>query len=196
MVCFCDIPFGELGIHCAKYGRFGLAFEKSFLIDQGAAAVSYVPLNGPIFTQLDEYIPETGATNWQQAAKGPRSELLEGVVHTHHWLQYQEVFLLESVMRGATKLEEVDKIVKDLRNLIFYQVAVEAFLLGYIKFFDSSLPEDDPNNYYMEREWRVTGKVRFKPTEVAKVVVPSTCADAARRELSEIADRVMVLDTG
>lgn len=196
IVCFCDIPFQDLKIHCSKYGRFGLAFEKSFLVEQGAAAVSYVPLKGPIFTQLDEYIPKTGATNWQQAAKGPRSELLEGVVHTHNWLQHQEVFLLESVMQGATKPEEIDKIVKDLRNLIFYQVAVEAFLLGYVKFFDSSLPEDDPNNFYMEREWRVAGKVRFKPTDVAKVIVPDRFAELARKELRELASRVLVLDAG
>ncbi len=194
IVCFCDIPFADLKIHCSKYGRFGLAFEKSFLIDQGAAAVSYVPLTGPIFTQLDEYIPNTGATNWQQAARGPRSELLEGVVHTHNWLQYQEVFLLESVIQAAKEPDEIDRVVKDLRNLIFYQVAVEGFLLGYVKFFDSSLPENDPNNYYMEREWRVAGKVRFKPEDVAKVFVPEGFAQVAREALPEIADRVMVLD--
>lgn len=193
MVCFCDIPFGDLAIHRSKYGSFGLAFEKPFLIDQGAASVMYVPVNGQIFTQLDEYVPATGKTNWQKAAKGPRSVLLDGIVHYHHWLHYQETFLLQSVMQNATKREEIDKIVEDLRTLILYLVGVEGFLLGYVKFFDSTLSETDPNNYYMEREWRVVGKVRFKSTDVAGLIVPETFAERARQECPEVADRVITV---
>lgn len=196
MVCFCDIPFDELAIHRSKYGSFGLAFEKSFLVDQGAASVMYVPVNGPIFTQLDEYVTATGKTNWQNAAKGPRAELLNGVVHYHHWLHYQETFLLQSVMQNATTPEQIDKIVGELRTLILYLVAVEGFLLGYVKFFDSALSETDPNNYYMEREWRVVGKVRFKPTDVARIIVPEAFADRARNELPDIADRVIAVPAG
>jgi hypothetical protein len=36
--CFCDIPIGHLEFHARKYGRFGLAFHRSFLIRAGAAA--------------------------------------------------------------------------------------------------------------------------------------------------------------
>ena len=112
IVCFCDIPFDELGIHCTKYGRFGLAFDKSFMVGQGAASVMYLPLGGPIFTQLDEYVPATGKTNWQQAAKGPRAELLDGVVDFHNWLHYSETLLLDSVMQNASSTEEIDRVVK------------------------------------------------------------------------------------
>lgn len=196
IVCFCDIPFADLGIHCSKYGRFGLAFEKTFLIAQGAAAVMYVPVKGPIFIQLDEYVRSTGQTNWQQASRGPRSELLEGVAQFHNWLHFQETFLLETMMQHATTPETIDKIVSDLRHLVFYQVGIEAFLLGYVKFFDSSLAEDDPNNYYMEREWRIAGKVRFKQTDIAKILVPELFVESAKLQFPEIAEKIMSIPAG
>ena len=42
VVCFCDIPVEDLTIHTAKYSRFGLAFEKDFLVERGASPVFYI----------------------------------------------------------------------------------------------------------------------------------------------------------
>ena len=41
-VCFCDIPLADLGIHIGKYGPFGIAFTKGFLVGKGASPVFYI----------------------------------------------------------------------------------------------------------------------------------------------------------
>ena len=46
VVCFCDIPLEDLGIHMRKYSEFGMAFSKHFLAGQGASPVIYVPRKG------------------------------------------------------------------------------------------------------------------------------------------------------
>lgn len=45
MLCFCDIPPGQLKIHMQKYGSFGIAFCKNFLVRYGATPVTYVARN-------------------------------------------------------------------------------------------------------------------------------------------------------
>ncbi|MDC4225865.1 MAG: hypothetical protein MPW15_16855 [Candidatus Manganitrophus sp.] len=35
IICFSDIPIGELDIHIQKFSRFGLSFLKSFLVEAG-----------------------------------------------------------------------------------------------------------------------------------------------------------------
>lgn len=42
MVCFCDIPIEDLGIHIQKYSPFGLSFLKPFLIERGVNPVFYI----------------------------------------------------------------------------------------------------------------------------------------------------------
>jgi Putative abortive phage resistance protein AbiGi, antitoxin len=42
VVCFCDIPADDLGLHMTKYGPFGISFRKRFLCQQGANPVYYV----------------------------------------------------------------------------------------------------------------------------------------------------------
>ena len=42
LVCFCDIPVEDFPIHIAKYGPFGIAWDKSYLVARGASPVFYV----------------------------------------------------------------------------------------------------------------------------------------------------------
>jgi len=57
MVCFCDIPIEHLEIHVTKYGRFGLAFEKDFIVNNGGTPVYYLPLGAKVssFINKGEY---------------------------------------------------------------------------------------------------------------------------------------------
>lgn len=48
IVCFCDIPIEDLGIHIQKYSPFGLSFLKSFLIERGVNPVFYVARSSAI----------------------------------------------------------------------------------------------------------------------------------------------------
>src|SRR6266478_7108286 len=56
VVCFCDIPLGDLDLHMRKYSPFGVAFQKDFLAEQGALPVLYVPEAGrPSLLPFAEY---------------------------------------------------------------------------------------------------------------------------------------------
>jgi hypothetical protein len=46
---------------------------------------------------------------------------------------------------------------------------------------------------YMEREWRVAGKVRFSISDLQRVFVSSEFEDQVRRDLPELANRVVTL---
>jgi hypothetical protein len=43
--------------------------------------------------------------------------------------------------------------------------------LAFIKPFNSELPQNHPNNYYAEREWRKYGNMKFEESQVSRVVV-------------------------
>jgi hypothetical protein len=59
MICFCDIPIADLGIHIRKYSNFGLSFPKSFLIERGTNPVLYVERNSSIQnTTRSEYFDD------------------------------------------------------------------------------------------------------------------------------------------
>lgn len=48
MICFCDIPFDQLEIHSSKYGRFGMAFNKDFIVRKGGSPVYYMPIQSKV----------------------------------------------------------------------------------------------------------------------------------------------------
>ena len=50
--------------------------------------------------------------------------------------------------------------------------------------------EDDPSNYYMEREWRMYGNLEFEPEWVRTIVVGSGYADKVRVAFPQYADRI------
>jgi hypothetical protein len=102
---------------------------------------------------------------------------------------------LQRDFAGAESLEDVDAMAKKLRTTLFYQTAMEAFLFGNLKFFDPGLSQDHAHNYYMEREWRVAGKVRFQPGNIQRVFVAAEFADLVRRDFPELSDRITKITT-
>jgi hypothetical protein len=120
-VCFCDIPVADFGLHVKKYGGFGLAFSKTYLIEKGAAPVFYVP---------------RGVRLFEKTRAEALDELAEEIRRIHPSIQKGEEFTF--------KHPEPSKLEKFLEDI----------LLPYVKPFDEGKADDDPDNYYMEREWR------------------------------------------
>jgi Putative abortive phage resistance protein AbiGi, antitoxin len=68
VVCFCDIPDSDLGIHVNKYSKFGLAFKKGFLIAKGACPVFYVANESAVSANA-VFTPDNFATELIKAAQ-------------------------------------------------------------------------------------------------------------------------------
>jgi hypothetical protein len=58
-------------------------------------------------------------------------------------------------------------------------------LVDFIKCFDATKAEDDPDNYYMEREWRVPQNIQFTLADVERVIIPRYFAEAFRTDLPQ-----------
>ena len=149
-VCFCDIPVEHLGFHMQKYGRYGLAFRKRFLIEKGASPVFYVARN----SKPADAILESREEYFQQEFE-----------------RYQKLWATGAV-RDALDSSNLHKF------LAFH-------VFGFIKMFDDTLPEDDPNNFYMEREWRRIGNVHFELYDVARVILPEAFGQRFREDLPD-----------
>ena len=177
MVCFCDIPDESLSIHTAKYGRFGIAFKKSFLLSRGANPVYYVATSA--IAQRFDREKVTALINAAQSGHavdvltGPANFMIETarqqyfdemmpIYRSIHDLMNQT--LLQDAVDGSDS-GSFDRLF-DLQYFLAFQI------FSYIKFFDPSLAEDDPDNYYMEREWRSVRNVPFELNDVCAVLVP------------------------
>jgi|SRR5271166_952856 len=67
-------------------------------------------------------------------------------------------------------------------------------MFEFLKCFDSSKAEDDPDNYYMEREWRIPRNIQFKLSDVERVIIPRQFAVAFRRDLPEYVGQIHFVD--
>jgi hypothetical protein len=73
------------------------------------------------------------------------------------------------------------------RNATQMYVDVQFFLdyniFSFLKVFDDSLPDEDPENFYMEREWRMLGNLRFAMDDVYRVILPQSFAKRLRKDV-------------
>jgi hypothetical protein len=198
IVCFCDIPEEELAIHCSKYSHFGLSFSKQFLIGKGASPVMYVPKPGWYEVKLRSHDRDSGKLDKEIRTTGERAALIDRSFEFHnHQLIYKRFMDLQERMREAFRqlqsFEDVRSVEEDLHEALLYQTAVEAFIFGYLKFFDPTLPSDHIENYYMEREWRVAGRVEFKLEDIESMYVPPAFLDQALQDFPALNGRVRSL---
>lgn len=149
VICFCDIPFSELDIHMKKYSRFGISFSRKYLVCKGARPVLYIPVDGI----------EDGITEAEYFEKNIKN-----------LTKIQCMLFLDTVKEnGVYSLDDL----KDPERI--WKTETSEFiriLLSCLKGFNSSLPEDDPDNYYMEREWRMLHNLNFSLSDINRVILP------------------------
>jgi Putative abortive phage resistance protein AbiGi, antitoxin len=136
ITCYCDIPFESLGIHIQKYGAFGISFGKEFLIKMGARPVTYVPL------QL------RSEEKW---ARGTLHRTTLGRDWQNIWNGFYKHLILPAEQESNIHYSDVEP--ASARDAVFAmeKLVVHDFF-AFLKVFDSSLADDVPENYYMERE--------------------------------------------
>jgi hypothetical protein len=183
-VCFCDIPEADLGLHIQKYSPFGLAFRKEFLIAKGANPVLYVANHSRIRVPADLSRPGAILAQLQRELESPLEAATEEATRARHFDEMvEETFtffreleghwlgpFVNGAVNSPADLPEflhLERLIRVRRFLLFY-------VLSYLKAFDDSKPDGDPDNFYMEREWRVVGNVRFELSDVARIFLPAT----------------------
>jgi hypothetical protein len=202
MVCFCDIPFDPVAhfrIHTSKYNRFGLAFLKSFLLQQGASPVFYVANSAPTKLELvgdggpydDFYSDHTVPSLFGTRSRAEFFDLLKRrLLQVVDRVGNISQRYLDSYKRGQSNPREYKRRVYQSIDL---PVALFPYLFGYTKFFDASLPDDHPENFYMEREWRVLGEVHFKTADITRVMLPPAYVDRFREVIPEYRGSILEL---
>ena len=182
-VCFCDIPFKQLRIHSTKYGEYGLSFKKGRLLKYGANPVFYIDIGSlAYFPKLREIKQKPDIE--LPRAKGRRDGL---------------VSLLRDIKRRLIPIapgDPDDWVLEYTAACRTLQEVFEMNFLAFVKFFDSSLAEDDPCNYYMEREWRVLGEVRFELEDVSRIFAPAQDVASLRERFPELIVQILPAERG
>lgn len=62
--------------------------------------------------------------------------------------------------------------------------------LAFIKPFNCELAHDDKFNYYMEREWRKYGNMKFKESELTKIIVAKGYKERLEKDYPIFRDRI------
>lgn len=196
VVCFCDIPVGDLDIHMKKYSRFGLSFFKDFLTEKGANPVFYIAANSIVheiptdtltLIRAAEKAKEKAVDLRDSFKKVARASLFDQRVPEYVDLisrQPKRAFETSTSLEVPSEHLEI----RDIDQFISFQI------LSFIKFFDDRKADDDPENFYMEREWRVVGNIRFNLDDVERVILPRADSKRLREALPEYCGQVTFSD--
>ena len=184
-VCFCDIPVTTLGVHMKKYGPFGVAFAKQLLLRSGATPVHYVARNarhrgvgigprtvGDWFDQLRKELQNIAHD------LGSYVEMHEGRP------QFLAKLSPPNTQPGHRLMGQLSALQNELEFLVF----------GQLKFFTVGLAENDPDNFYMEREWRVPEGLAFGLDNITRIIMPREFADQFRADVPEYSGPITIAE--
>lgn len=175
VTCFADIPDSSLGVHVSKYGRFGVGFRRDFVIRAGARPVTYVPM----FSDEWRY-----ALNGRGLLQDMRAIYLGFRNHYEARIPPGGKPVARTLGRQPSSEDEALFAVRSL---------LEKDFLAFVKPFNSELATSDPDNFYMEREWRKYAYLHFELADVARVWVAPGYGQLITSRFPELADRVFEL---
>lgn len=161
VTCFCDIPFASLGLHSAKYGRFGVGVDRDTVAKWGGRPVIYVPVVDGSLGGLNNYLCQEALSAWDG-------------IRTH----FPQTDVARSRVIGAKPDGASDSahLAKDF---------IARSFLAFVKTFDPTLPDDHPLNYYMEREWRKVAKLDLH-LPLREIVAPAPYHSPIRAEFPQL----------
>jgi hypothetical protein len=175
MTCFCDIPVRSLGIHCEKYGCFGISLNRELLVKYGARPVTYFPM-----------LPDDpGSIIYGKA-------MLADFQSVYHALRNYVTFAPEFAGISKERVLGETKATAEAVSAIGSVFAKD--VLAFLKPFDATLAPDDRRNYYMEREWRRLGNMCFESSHVQHVLVARGYATRAKREFPMHRGKISEID--
>ncbi len=64
-------------------------------------------------------------------------------------------------------------------------------MLSHLKFFDHDRDDEDPENFYFEREWRVSRNVRFTLGDVQRIIIPPAFSRRLRNDFPRYAGEIV-----
>jgi hypothetical protein len=186
-VCFCDIPKDNLQRHAGVTGPFGLAFLKDFLVAKGANPVFYVA-KGSVACHEQPTVPPLRVEDIEADAQAALQKHFAALNEGPKPVQRCEFFdhLVADLNRillsplPADAQAHSDDAPREVQTRVLFDLTRHVF--AFMKFFDESLPEEHPENFYLEREWRVAGFVRFELHDVQRVYVAPGYGDRIERE--------------
>jgi Putative abortive phage resistance protein AbiGi, antitoxin len=198
VVCFSDIPVEDLHIHATKYSPFGLAFSKTFIANQGGCPVFYLPRG----TRLKE-MRNLDTSEIQNLDLSTREKIWESLleevaiadVFDRMIPEFQSLMrLFHDLIRKAAKAASITGRPADDIRLQKLEQFFAFRLISHMKFFDETLDDEDPENFYMEREWRVVGNVKFELNDVRRVIIPEAYASRFRQAIPQFVGQVSFSD--
>lgn len=150
--CFADIPLECIDVHASKYGLFGFGVSARHLVRLGARPVSYVPVD------------DDGWMGPSYRGTGLLDNMTSEIVKLHDEVDAWEEEHNDADESGVKTIHNMHKW-SGLNSVLTRDVA------AFIKPYDSTLPFDHPECYYMEREWRLLGNVEIAPPKVPTIIV-------------------------
>jgi hypothetical protein len=151
VTCYADIPFEALSIHTDKYGKFGVALPRGLLTKYGARPVMYIPMRSDDWQSFNGLI------------------LLRDIEAVVKGFKEQVVDKQERKNRRTRRPGKKPNTPEEAISAI-YSIMLKDFI-AFIKPFNSELPYYDQKNYYMEREWRKYGNMKFEGDQVSRIIV-------------------------
>jgi hypothetical protein len=169
VTCFCDIPYQGLEIHKKKYGSFGIGLSRKFLVRSGARPVMYFPV------PLEE-----------------TDELLYGRPFLKKWIDmragFDHILVTPNTGGGMRTLFQEPS---DEREAVFAADDLITEFFAYLKAFNPDLEDDNPENFYMEREWRKRGHLKFTDDDIQQVVIDLSYADRFAFDFPQLVKKVI-----
>jgi hypothetical protein len=192
VVCFCDIPLEDLHIHTSKYSRFGLSLSKVLVARQGGAPVLYLPCNTRVRVLRHLTLDQRIAALPEGGVDGYREEISLGELFDRMVPEYRALMdLFRQLIMDTRQTPGVPEEHHRLHRLLMF---LDFRLLSYVKFFDHHLADDNPENFYMEREWRVVGNVQFALEDVRRILIPEDYAKRLRVDLPDFYGQLTFAD--